>query len=117
MSLSVDVYLLSGKCASFEVESDASVESLKCRAQNALVVPRRGQLRKSSGEVLDGTKTIAEAKLMSGDVLTLHVNQLQLQATRQRVFSLHSPHSWVMDLWSLGVTQPVVATVVQSRRS
>ena len=40
---------------------------------------------------------------MSGDVLTLHVNQVQLKATRQGGVSLHSPLSWVMDLWSPGV--------------
>ena len=66
--------LLSGKGASFEVEVDASVESLKCRVQRALVTGR-GQLRKSSGEVQDGAKTITEAKLMSGDVLTLQVSR------------------------------------------
>ena len=42
MLISVDVHLLSGKRASVEVETDASVESLKTRAQSALVVPNRG---------------------------------------------------------------------------
>ena len=83
MSISVDVHLLSGKRASVEVEVDASVESLKRRAQSALVVPGGARLLNSSGEVPDGAQTITEAKLMSGDVLTLHVNQVQLQATRQ----------------------------------
>ena len=36
MSISVDVHLLSGKSASLDVEADASVESLKQRAQSAL---------------------------------------------------------------------------------
>ena len=45
MSISVDVHLLSGKRASVEVEADASVESLKQRAQSALVVPSRGGWR------------------------------------------------------------------------
>ena len=82
MSISVDVYLLSGKCASMEVEADASVESLKQRAQSALVTGR-GRLLNSSGEVLDGTKTIAETGLKGGDVLTLHLSQVQLQGTRR----------------------------------
>ena len=82
MSISVDVHLLSGKRASVEVEADASVESLKCRAQSALAVPSRGRLLNSSGELLDGAQTVAEAKLKSGDVLTLHVNQPQLQASK-----------------------------------
>ena len=83
MSVFVNVHLLSGKLASMEVKADASVESLKHRAQSALVVPGRGRLLNSSGEVLDGAQTITEARLMSGDVLTLHVNQVQLKATRR----------------------------------
>ena len=81
MSISVDVHLPSGKSASLEVEADATVESLKYRAQSALVTGR-GRLLNSSGEVLDGAKTTTEAKLMSGDELTLHVHQVQLNATR-----------------------------------
>ena len=83
MSISVDVHLLSGKRASVELEADASVGSLKRRAQSALVVPSRGRLLNSSGEVLDCAQSITEAKLMSGDVLTLHVKQVQLKATKQ----------------------------------
>eukprot|EP00439_Symbiodinium_sp_Y106_P076776 s924_g15.t2 len=79
MSISVDVHLLSGKRASMQEEADASVESLKHRAQTALA--SRGRLLNSSGEVLDGAQTVTEAKLRSGDVLTLHVNQNQLIAT------------------------------------
>ena len=77
MSISVDVHLLSGKCTSVEVEADASVESLKRRAKSALVVPSRGRLLNSSGEVLHGAQSVTEAKLMSGDVLTLHVKQVR----------------------------------------
>ena len=80
MSISVDVHLLSGKRASMQVEADASVASLKHRAQTALA--SRGRLLNSFGEVLDGSQTVTEAKLMSGDVLTLHVNQVQLKATK-----------------------------------
>ena len=86
MSICIDVHLLSGKHASVEVETDASVESLKRRAQSALVVPSRGRLLNSSGEVLDGAQTVTEAKLTSGDVLTLHVNQVQLKAAQNRLF-------------------------------
>ena len=83
MSISVDVHLLSGKRAAMEVEVDASVESLKHRAQSALAVPSRGRLLNSAGEVLDGAQSVTEAKLRSGDVLTLHVNQVQVKASRQ----------------------------------
>ena len=87
MSISVDVHLLSGKSASLEVEADVSDESLKQRAQSALGVGR-GRLLNSSGEVLDGAQSVTEAKLMSGDVLTLHVNQVQLKASMQGVACL-----------------------------
>ena len=83
MSISVDVHLLSGKRAAVEVEADASVESLKHRAQSALAVSSRGRLLNSAGEVLDGAQSVTQAKLRSGDVLTLHVNQVQIKATKQ----------------------------------
>ena len=70
MSISVDVHLLSGKRAAVEVEAEASVESLKRRAQSALAVPGTGRLLNSSGEVLDGAQTVTEAELRSGDVVT-----------------------------------------------
>ncbi|OLQ01462.1 hypothetical protein AK812_SmicGene15784 [Symbiodinium microadriaticum] len=82
MSISVDVHLLSGKRAAVEVEAGASVESLKRRAQSALAVPSRGRLLNSSGEVLDRARTVTEAQLRSGDVLTLHVNQVHIQARK-----------------------------------
>ena len=82
MSILVDVHLLSGKRASVEVEADASLESLKQRAHRVLEVPR-GRLLKSSGEVLEGPQTINDAKLMTGDTLTLHVNQVRLNANRR----------------------------------
>ncbi|OLQ14791.1 hypothetical protein AK812_SmicGene1072 [Symbiodinium microadriaticum] len=87
MSFCIDVHLLSGKHASVEVGTDASVESLKRRAQSALVVPSRGRLLNSSGEVLDGAQTVTEAKLTSGDVLTLHVKQVQLKAVHNNGYA------------------------------
>ena len=66
MSISVDVHLLSGKRAAVAVEADASVESLKRRAQSALEVPSRSRLLNSYGEVLDGAQTVTEAELRSG---------------------------------------------------
>ena len=81
MAISLNVHLLSGKGVSLEVEADASVESLKHCAQRALATGR-GRLLNSSGEVLDGAKTITEAKLKNGDELTLHVKQVQIIATR-----------------------------------
>ena len=86
MSMSVDVHLLSGKRASVDVEADASVESLRRRAQTALMTPGRGRLLNSCGEVLDGAQTIKQAKLKSGDVLALHVNQVQIKAMPRESF-------------------------------
>ena len=48
--------MLSGKRAALEVEAEASVESLKRRAQSALAVAGSVRLLDSSGEVLDGTQ-------------------------------------------------------------
>ena len=74
MSVSVDVHLMSGKMVSLEVEAETSVNTLRQRAQGALGVGN-GRLLNSSGRVLPGTATIAEAKLQSGDVLTLRITQ------------------------------------------
>ncbi|OLP80286.1 E3 ubiquitin-protein ligase HERC2 [Symbiodinium microadriaticum] len=41
-----------------------------------------------SRKVLDGAQSVTEAKLMSGDVLTLHVNQVQLKASMHGVTCL-----------------------------
>eukprot|EP00439_Symbiodinium_sp_Y106_P055474 s1058_g7.t1 len=94
MSISVDVHLLSGKRASTQVEADASVASLKHRAQTALA--SRGRPVNSSGEVLDGSQTVTEAKLMSRAAVALRL-----------------PRSWVMDLWSPGVVSTMVGTAVR----
>ncbi|OLP83584.1 Polypeptide N-acetylgalactosaminyltransferase 3 [Symbiodinium microadriaticum] len=87
MAIGVEVRLLSGKRASVEVEAEASVDSLRRHAHSALLVPGRGRLVSSSGEVLDGTQTIKRAKLMSGAVLTLHVAQTQLIACKNNPVS------------------------------
>ena len=82
MAISVDLCLMSGKRVSLEVEADASVESLKQRAQSALETGK-GRLLNSSGEVLDGATSVQKASIQSGDLLTLHVKQTQVVATRK----------------------------------
>ena len=52
--------MLSGKSASLEVEADASIESLKDRAQSALAVRSRERLLNSSGEVLHEASLLSE---------------------------------------------------------
>ena len=81
MSISVDVHLLSGKTETLEVGADDSVESLRRRAQSALKTGN-GRLLNSSGEVLDGASTVKEARLQNGNVLTLHMKQVELVATK-----------------------------------
>ena len=114
MSIFVYVHLLSGNRVSLEVEADASVESLKQRAQRALVTGR-GRLLNSSGEVLDGTKTITETRLRTGDVLTLHLSQVKLKSTRRgsSFAALLGDKSVVT--WG-AATYGVDSSVVQERR-
>ena len=80
MSIAVQVGLISGKTAALEVGLDDDVETLKHRAQIALGVGR-GRLLNSAGSVLDAGAPIKESSLQDGDVLTLHVSLLQIQAS------------------------------------
>ena len=63
-------------------EQDEQVEALKLRAQIALGVGK-GRLLDSSGSVLDAHSTIKDARLQSGDSLTLHMKQVQVQGSRK----------------------------------
>ena len=93
MSISVDVHLLSCKTASLEVEADASVELLKQHAQSALVTGR-GILRNSLGEALDKANSITEMCSKTGDMLTLHVGQVQPTAAKEA--TLHNAFAAVL---------------------
>ena len=42
----------------------------------------KGRLLSSSGEALDGSATVKEAKLRHGEALTLHVGQVHVAATK-----------------------------------
>ncbi|CAE7878575.1 HERC2, partial [Symbiodinium microadriaticum] len=81
MGISVDVRLISGRRAIVELEADASVETLRQRAQSALAVGR-GRLLNSAGDVLNGTTTLTQAGLQSGDALLLHISQVQVMAAK-----------------------------------
>ncbi|OLQ04575.1 Peptidyl-prolyl cis-trans isomerase [Symbiodinium microadriaticum] len=82
MSLRIDVGLVSGRTVSLEVQADASVASLSQCAQAALGVGK-GRLLNSNGQVLDRLATLQEAGLENGAVLTLHVQQVQLAASKK----------------------------------
>ena len=79
MSIGVEVSLLSGKTAIVQAGLDETVETLMQRAQVVLGV-RRGRLLDSSGVVLDGCEEIA-SRIQNGDLLTLHVNRVQVQSS------------------------------------
>ena len=79
MSISVEVGLLSGKSVTVEVGLAETVATLNCRAQTALGVGR-GRLLDSSGNILDVSAPIQTAKLENGGSLTLHINQIRVQA-------------------------------------
>ena len=85
MSITVDVGLLSGKTATVKADLDEEVGALERRAQIALGVGR-GRLVGSSGSALDAFATIKRSRLQNGDLLTLHINGVQVQA-RHRAFA------------------------------
>eukprot|EP00439_Symbiodinium_sp_Y106_P085520 s55_g28.t2 len=82
MSIQVTVGLLSGKTATVTADLDEEVATLKRRAETALGVGR-GRLVGSSGTVLDANAPIKHTSLQDGDFLTLHINRVQVQASRE----------------------------------
>ena len=98
MSISVEVGLLSGKAVTVEVGLDETVATLKCRAQTALGVGA-GRLLDSSGRVLDVCAPIPTTRLENGDSLTMHINQIQVQAGAEAFAAILGDGSvvaWVM---------------------
>ena len=79
MALVRDVALMSGKRVSLEADPEASVGSLKQRAQRALEVGH-GRIFNSFESILDGDATLEAAGLLTGECLTLHIGQLQISA-------------------------------------
>ena len=80
MSITVEVGLLSGRTAALQVALDEEVNVLTRRAQTIFGVGK-GRLLDSSGNVLDARLPIREAGVQTGDSLTLHINQIQLQSS------------------------------------
>ena len=89
MHMRLDVCLISGRSVTLEVESSASLEDVIQLAQNTLGAGR-GRLLNSAGEVLEGVATIEQSSLQSGDVLTLHVGQVQIIASKIDSYSAYS---------------------------
>ena len=80
MSVTVEIGLLRGKVVSVRAHRDEQVETLKLRAQTALELGK-GLLVDSSGSVLDACSSIKDARLQNGDILTLHIKGIQVQAS------------------------------------
>ena len=80
MSIAVDVGMLSGTRTTVNVGLDDEVETLKERAQTALGAGK-GYLLDSCGRVLDARADIKTAGVQNGDTLSLHITQVQVQAT------------------------------------
>ncbi|CAE7947685.1 unnamed protein product, partial [Symbiodinium sp. KB8] len=81
MSVTVEVRLLSGRAATVQAGLDEEVNVLTRRATTIFGVGK-GRLLDSSGNVLDGRLPIREAGVQTGHSLTLHINQIQLQSSR-----------------------------------
>ena len=80
MSIAVHVHLLSGASVTLATEPEESVTCLCQRAQGALTVGK-GRLLTSSGETLAGGP-VKRARLQHNDVLTLHVGQVLVRASK-----------------------------------
>ena len=85
MTCFVDVHLVSGRGVTLATEADDSVFALKKRAQAAFAVAG-GRLLNCSGGVLNGTATVEQTGLQTGDVLTFLVKLHQVTASKQRWF-------------------------------
>ena len=81
MSVRVDVALLSGRSETIEVEAGSSIDALAQKAQ-ALLGVGRSRVANSAGQVLPGTETVQQAGLKTGDVVTLHTQQVEVACAR-----------------------------------
>ena len=86
MSISLCISLLSGRNAHIEVETDLSLRELMLQARHLLNVKGGARLLSSLGALLQG-KTVGEAGLASGDVLTLQVCYIRIAAASELVFA------------------------------
>ena len=82
MSLLIDVYLISGKRATLQTDTEEPLDVFQQRAQSALSVGLKGRLLNSAGDVLDVAATVGQAGLQSGDALTLMARPVATLANR-----------------------------------
>ena len=79
MSITLHVSLLSGRTVPIEIGLDVDIRVFKRRAERAVSVGKGGLIH-SSGSVLDVAKTIGDSELHNGDILSLHVLPVAIQA-------------------------------------
>ena len=96
MTCFVDVHLVSGRGVTLATEADDSVFALKKRAQAAFAVAG-GRLLNCSGGVLNGTATVEQTGLQTGDVLTFLVKLHQVTASKQRWFCAGAAFAAIRD--------------------
>ena len=85
MAVVVDVALISGRKVSLEADLDASVQSLKRRAQEPLGVGKC-RLLNASGSNLEGDAKLVAAGWQMGDFLTLQIGGIQICAGRRTCY-------------------------------
>ena len=79
MSITVEVTLLSGRTIALAADADESLTTLKRRAETSLGAGM-GRLVRSSGSILNTMYTVKRAKFQQGEVLTLQVGKVEIQA-------------------------------------
>ena len=79
MSISLEVTLMSGRSTKVNAPIDICLDDLRGLSQRGLHVGA-GRLLAATGEVLRGTRTISQAGIRAGDVLTLQVDQVRVAA-------------------------------------
>ena len=79
MSITVEVTLLSGRTIALAADADESLTTLKRRAETSLGAGM-GRLVRSSGSILNTMFTVKRAKFQQGEVLTLQVGKVEIQA-------------------------------------
>ena len=81
MSITLHVSLLSGRTALIETKLDVDVETIKQHAQSALKVGH-GRLFDSCGRALEGSRSIRECGLQTGDAITLQLRPVAILANQ-----------------------------------
>ena len=80
MSFYIDVALLSGARVPVEATASTRLDEIRDRAQEMLCAGLRGRLLSPSGGLIEGSLTVGELELKSGEELTFLVSLPKLAA-------------------------------------